>query len=36
MGKVRLEGDIYSLTYKDLCLQNGLYSKGQLVGVNLF
>lgn len=32
MGKVRAEGGIYSLTYEDVCIQNGLYSKGQLVG----
>ena len=24
-GKVKAEGGIYSLTYKDFCLQNGLY-----------
>lgn len=31
MGKIKVEGGIYSLTYKDLRLQNELYPKGQLL-----
>lgn len=31
MGKVRPEGGINSLAYKDHCLKNPLYSEGQLV-----